>query len=81
MFIRLGNRVFNIKYVHSITLNQNGENGWLKVVDEEGYGKYRVKPEEFEELADKLLAYQEFNEGVFNESLKPKIEYKKELKK
>lgn len=57
-FIKAGNGTYNIKYIHSMTMNRDGQQGWLKVRNtdkENGYEKIRLTPEEYDKLEEILL--------------------------
>jgi hypothetical protein len=63
-FIKLSeNIVVNINWIHSITLNKNKENAWCKVIDEEGYNKVRVTPEQYEEIVKILTEIRKENDN------------------
>lgn len=48
-------RIVNIKHIHSVTLNKDGRWGWVKIIDEEKLGKYKITPDMFESLRRFLL--------------------------
>lgn len=48
-------RVVNIKHIHSITMNKDGRWGWVKVIDEDRFGKYKISPDMFDSLRKFLL--------------------------
>lgn len=57
-FIKIGNRVYNSDQIHSITLNNDGQKGWMRIIDStkrDGYDKIALTPEEYEDIAEKCL--------------------------
>jgi len=57
-FIQVGNGTYNVKYIHSITMNKDGNQGWMILVNkskENGYQNIRLSPEEYLRIEEILL--------------------------
>lgn len=56
------NRIINVRYIHSVTLNKDGKWGWVKVIDEDRYSKYKITPDMFESIRKLLLNLEDTKE-------------------
>lgn len=60
MFVQIDDfRVVNVKHIHSVTMNKDGKWGWIKVIDEDRFSKYKLTPEMFETLRRFLLGLED----------------------
>lgn len=60
MFVQIDDfRVVNVKHIHSVTMNKDGKWGWIKIIDEDRFSKYKLTPEMFETLRRFLLGLED----------------------
>jgi hypothetical protein len=59
-FIKVGNGCYNVNYIHSITMNKDGQQGWMKVDNkdkEDGFERIRLSPQDYDRIEEILLTH------------------------